>query len=67
MIEYCCLAILLVIVVFLLLTIIPRKHTYKYNQYTPNNHKKVDGKICIKCGNVSSVDSKFCNHCGKDF
>ena len=45
----------------------PRKHTYKYNQYTPYNHKKVDGKICIKCGNVSSTDSKFCNHCGYEF
>ena len=67
MIEFCCLAIILVILVLILLTFIPIKSTLRNNQYNPNNHKKVDGKICIKCGNVSSTGSKFCEYCGNEF
>jgi ribosomal protein L40E len=29
--------------------------------------EKVNGKICIKCGNVSPLDSRYCNDCGNEF
>jgi hypothetical protein len=67
MIEYCCLAIILVIIIFFFLTILPRKYTYKNNRYSQKNHKNADGRICIKCGNVSPINSKFCNKCGNEF
>jgi len=67
MIEYCCLAILVVILVFILLGFILIKPTHRNIQYNTSNKKKIDGKICIKCGNVSSTDSKYCHHCGKEF
>ena len=67
MIEYCCLTIFLVIVVFVVLRLILKEHTDKDTQSIPNNPKKVDGKICIKCGNISTYDSKLCNHCGNEF
>lgn len=67
MIEYCCLTIFLVIVVFVILRLILKEHTNKDTQSIPNNPKKANGKICIKCGNISPLDSKFCNHCGNEF
>lgn len=67
MIEYCCLAIILVILVFILFGFILMKPTSRNIQYNTTNNKKIDGKICIKCGNVSSKDSKYCHHCGNEF
>jgi len=67
MIEYCCLGFLLVIVVFILLALITRIRNFSNYHYNPRNNKRVNGKICIKCGNVSNVDSKYCNHCGNEF
>ena len=67
MIEFCCLAILLVVLIFLILLFIPKKHKNKDTKPIPKNVKKVDGKICIKCGNVSPLDSKFCSYCGNKF
>jgi len=68
MIEFCCLAILLIILVFILFGFVLMKPTRRNIQYsTRNNNKKIDGKICIKCGNVSPTDSKYCHHCGNKF
>jgi len=67
MIEYCCLAILIIILVFILFGFILMKPTRRNIQYVTRNNKKIDGKICIKCGSVSATDSKYCHHCGNKF
>jgi hypothetical protein len=67
MIEYCCLASIIVILVFILLGFILIKPNRRNIQYNTRNHKKINGKICIKCGNVSSTGSRYCNHCGNEF
>jgi predicted nucleic acid-binding Zn ribbon protein len=66
-IEFCCLAIFIVIIVFVVLAVISKEHTSKRTQTPPPRSNKVDGKICIKCSNVIPLDSQFCSHCGNEF